>query len=111
LRGGHSIKLGTEYRRFFNNAFVVDPGAFNFPSVASFIAGNANSFSIIVGDRSSSISQGALDFFLQDNFKYRPNLMFELGLRYSWNMTPTERFDRFVVFESGDCFPRSRWRR
>ena len=29
----------------------------------------------------------------------RPNLTLELGLRYDWNMTPTERFDRFVVFD------------
>ena len=29
----------------------------------------------------------------------RPNLTLELGLRYDWNMTPTERYDRFVVFD------------
>ena len=29
----------------------------------------------------------------------RPNLTLELGARYDWNMTPTERFDRFVVFD------------
>jgi hypothetical protein len=98
LRGRHSIKLGGEYRRFFSNVFVLDPGTFNFPSVAAFVTGNANSFSITLGDRSSSISQGALDLFVQDSFKWRSNLTFELGLRYEWNITPNERFDRFVVF-------------
>ena len=29
----------------------------------------------------------------------RPNLTFELGLRYDWNMTPEERYGRFVVFD------------
>src|SRR4030095_10320845 len=38
--------------------------------------------------------------FLQDNFKLRPRLSLELGLRYDWNMTPSERYDRFVVFDS-----------
>ena len=99
LQGRHSIKVGGEYRRFFSNIFVLDAGTFNFPSVAAFVENRASSFSITLGDRSSSISQGALDLFVQDNFKWRPNLTFELGLRYEWNMTPTERFNRFVVFD------------
>lgn len=98
LRGSHSFKFGGEFRRFLNNNFNLDNGAFSFPSIASFIAGNANSFTITLGDRASSISQGALGLYVQDNYKLRPNLTFELGLRYDWNMSPTERYDRFVVF-------------
>ena len=52
-----------------------------------------------LGNQSSSIAQGALGFFVQDNYKLRPNLTLELGLRYEWNMTPTERYDRFIVFD------------
>jgi len=99
VHGRHSIKVGGEYRLILSNMSSRDPGAFNFPSVAAFIVGNANSFSITLGDRSASISQGALDVFVQDNFKWRPNVTFEMGLRYAWNMTPTERFNRFVVFD------------
>jgi hypothetical protein len=99
LRGPHSFKVGGEYRRSYANSFILDAATFNFPSVAAFIAGNANSFSIIQGDRSASFVQNAIDFFGQDNFKWRPNLTFELGLRYSLNLTPTERFDHFVVFD------------
>lgn len=99
LRGRHSIKIGGEFRRFYNNSLTLDSGTFQFPSVAAFVAGNANSFSIALGDRSASIAQGALDFFALDSFKWRRNLTFELGLRYEWNMSPTERFDRFYVFE------------
>jgi len=99
LRGRHSLKLGGEARRVFSNLFVHDPGRFNFPSVAAFIAGSANSFSITLGDQSASIAQGALEFFMQDSFQWQSNLTFELGLRYSWNMTPSERFDRFVIFD------------
>jgi len=72
---------------------------FNFPSVAAFLSGTANSFSVTVGDQSSSVAEGALGVFVQDNFKWRTNLTFELGLRYDWNMTPTERYDRFIVFD------------
>jgi hypothetical protein len=97
--GSHALKIGGEFRRFLNNNFNLDTGAFVFPSVASFIAGNASSFTITLGDRPSSISQGALGAFVQDNYKLRPNLTLELGLRYDWNMSPTERFNRFVVFD------------
>ncbi len=100
LRGNHSFKFGGEGRRFYNNNFTLDTGAFSFANVTSFLAGNANAFTITIGDRSSAIVQNALGFYVQDNFKARPNLTLELGLRYDWNMTPTERYNRFVVFDA-----------
>ena len=99
LHGKHSIKTGGEYRQFYNNNFRQGTGTFNFPSVGAFIAGNANSFSVTLGSQSSSITEGAFGFFGQDSYKLRPNLTFELGLRYDWNLTPTERYDRFIVFD------------
>jgi outer membrane receptor protein involved in Fe transport len=99
LRGNHSIKVGGEWRRFYNNNFNLDTGTFTFANVNSFIAGNASSFSNTLGDRSSAIVQSALGLYIQDNYKLRPNLTLELGLRYDLNMTPSERFNRFVVFD------------
>jgi hypothetical protein len=99
LLGKHSIKLGGEYRQFLNNNFRQGTGSFNFPTVASFLEGTANSFSVTLGNQSSSIAEGALGFFVQDSYKFRPNLTLGLGLRYEWNMTPSERYDRFIVFD------------
>ncbi|HEX7773812.1 MAG TPA: carboxypeptidase regulatory-like domain-containing protein, partial [Pyrinomonadaceae bacterium] len=99
LRGKHSLKGGGEYRQFLNNNFRQGTGSFNFPSVAAFLAGTANTFSVTLGSQSSSIAEGALGFFVQDNYRVRSNLMLELGLRYEWNMTPSERYDRFIVFD------------
>ncbi|HET7287957.1 MAG TPA: TonB-dependent receptor, partial [Pyrinomonadaceae bacterium] len=99
LRGPHSLKFGAEFRQFLNNNFRLGTGAFNFPTVAAFLNGTANSFSVTLGNQSSSIAQGALGFFVQDNYKWRSNLTLELGLRYDWNMTPSERYDRFIVFD------------
>ena len=95
----HSLMLGGEYRQFLNNNFRQATGSFNFPTVGAFLAGTANSFSVTLGNQSSSIAQGALGFFAQDNYKLRPNLTLELGLRYECNMTPSERYDRFIVFD------------
>jgi Carboxypeptidase regulatory-like domain/TonB dependent receptor len=99
LRGNHSFRFGGEFRRFYNNNFTLDSGLFTFADMASFINGTASAFQVILGDRSSAIGTGALGFFGQDSFKVRQNLTLELGLRYDWNMTPSERYDRFVVFD------------
>jgi len=99
LTGKHSLKFGGEFREFLNNNLRQGTGSFNFPTVAAFLTGTANSFSVTLGNQSSSISQGAFGFFIQDNFKARSNLTFELGLRYEWNLTPTERYDRFIIFD------------
>ena len=99
LRGNHSLKFGGEFRKFFTNAFRQGTGSFNFPTVAAFLAGTANSFSVTLGSQSSSIAESAINVFLQDNYRVHPNLTLELGLRYDWNMTPTERYDRFIVFD------------
>lgn len=99
LRGRHSLKFGGDFRLFYNNNFNQDTGSFNFPSVAAFLAGNANSFAITLSDRVNSVKQNAFGPFVQDSFKWRPNLTLELGLRYDLNTTPTERYNRFVVFD------------
>jgi len=99
IHARHSLKFGGEFRRFLNNNLAQDPGTFVFPSVASFVTGNANSFAITLGARTSSISQGAVGMFVQDSLRWRPNLTLELGFRYEWNMSPTERYDRFIVFD------------
>jgi len=99
LCGRHSLKIGGEFRQFLNNNFRLGSGAFNFPSVASFLADTANSFSVTLGNQSNSIAQGALGLFVQDNYKWRPNLTLELGLRYDWNLTPSERYGRFIAFD------------
>jgi hypothetical protein len=101
LCGRHSLKIGSEYRQFLNNNFRMGTGSFNFPSVAAFLADTANSFSVTLGNQSSSIAQGALGAFVQTNYRWRPDLTLELGLRYEWNMTPEERYGRFIVFDPG----------
>jgi hypothetical protein len=98
LRGNHSLKFGGEWRRFQNNNTAKDTGTFAFANMAAFLAGTANAFNITLGDVSSAIAQGALGVFAQDNYKLRPNLTLELGFRWDWLMSPTERYNRFVDY-------------
>ncbi|HEY7304138.1 MAG TPA: carboxypeptidase regulatory-like domain-containing protein [Bryobacteraceae bacterium] len=99
LCGRHSLKIGGEFRQFLNNNFRLGTGLFNFPSVPAFLADTANSFNVTLGNQSSSIVQGALGLFVQSNYKWRPNVTLELGLRYDWNLSPEERYGRFIVFD------------
>ena len=98
LHGNHSFRFGGEWRRFYNNNTGKDTGSFGFANMGTFLQGNANTFTVTLGDVSSAIAQGALGAFVQDNWKVRSNLTFELGFRYDWLMSPTERFDRFVDY-------------
>ena len=99
LRGNHSIKLGGQFSLFASENAARDTGRFNFASVEDFLAGNANAFNVTLGDRTSHITQRALGVFAQDQYKWRPDLTIEAGLRYEWNITPIERDNRFIVFD------------
>jgi hypothetical protein len=103
FRGRHSVKLGGEYRHFINENFEQATGSFNFPTVASFLAGAANAFSVTLGERRNVIDQRALAFFLHDRIALRGAFTLELGLRYEWHVTPTERNDQFVVFDQASA--------
>jgi len=100
IRGRHSIKVGGEYRHFVNENFAEGTGIFNFPSIASFLDATANSFTITLGARRSVIDQRAMGMFFQDRVAVRDNLTLDLGMRYEWHVTPTERDNRFIVFDA-----------
>src|SRR5438270_8202815 len=95
IRGKHSFKFGGEFRRFYNNNFNGDPGALAFNNISDFAAGIGLSFSLSAGNLPSRIATGELGFFGQDSWKISQRLTLELGLRYDWNQTPTEAFNRF----------------
>ena len=100
IAGRHTFKTGGEFRRFLNRNFAQGTGQFNFPSMAAFLAGTANAFSITLGERRNHITEDALSFFAQDAIAVGPSLTIDLGLRYEWHMTPTERDNQFVVFDA-----------
>jgi hypothetical protein len=103
VSGRHAFRVGGEYRHFINENFDEGTGAFNFPSVAAFVGGNANAFMVTRGERRSHIDQRAMGLFVQDSITIRPTLTLELGMRYEWHVTPTEQDDKFVVFDAGSA--------
>jgi hypothetical protein len=100
VSGRHSVRAGGEFRRFRNDNFAEGTGQFNFPSMTAFLSGTASAFSITLGERRSRITQDAVSFFGQDSVRLASTLTVDLGLRYEWHVTPTERDDQFVVFDA-----------
>jgi len=98
-KGNHSFKFGGEYRRINNNNFSLTPGSFGFPSIAAFIADQANSFAANPSNGASRIFVNSIGAFALDSWKISPTFTVQLGLRYDWFGTPTECGNRFVVFD------------
>jgi hypothetical protein len=94
IRGKHSFKFGVEGRDFRNDNFNGDPGQLTF-TTASLIAGSVTGAARTVGNVANRINVGALDVFGMDSWKLTSKFTAELGVRYSWNMTPSEALDRF----------------
>jgi hypothetical protein len=103
VSGRHRLRFGGEYRHFVNENFAEGTGAFTFPTVDAFLAGTATAFNITLGERRSVIDQRALALFVEDRIDIRDNVTLELGMRYEWHVTPTERDDRFVVFDANSA--------
>jgi hypothetical protein len=115
VRGKHSFKFGTEFRDFRNDNFNNDPGQLIFncslnlavatttcpgatPAARNtFAQGIVSTAARTLNNVANRINQGALDFFGQDSFKVNSALTLELGLRFAWNMTPTEAQNRFTA--------------
>lgn len=93
--GRHAFRFGVEWRDFRNDNFNGDPGSITYNSPQNFQNDVSNTTARTIGNVANRINQAALDFFGVDSFKLRPYFTLELGLRYSWNMTPSEALNRF----------------
>jgi hypothetical protein len=103
--GRHTMKFGFTYNWYqknedaatgnngaFENFNNVDPTgtASSFQEFASFLEGNTGLFYQTSQDYRAVIRQQEAEFYAQDEFRVRPNLTLDYGLRYSLFRQPTD---------------------
>jgi outer membrane receptor protein involved in Fe transport len=94
-KGLHSLKFGAGFERDQLNEIDITAdysGIFTFGTLASFLTNNPSRFS---GASPKTVSprgmrQSIVGAYIQDDWRWRPNLTLNLGLRYEMSTVPTE---------------------
>jgi outer membrane receptor protein involved in Fe transport len=91
-KGLHSLKFGVGFERMqLNMKVLTGPGTFTFPDFYSFLTNRASKFSSSLRDPGGrGIRESLVAFYLQDDWRWHPNLTLNLGLRYEMTTVPTE---------------------
>lgn len=98
IKGNHSLRFGltAQWMRKTENAVNPTNGSFSFttlggnPAFANFLLGEASSFSQSARDIVPDLHFVNFEWYAQDDWKLRPNLTLNLGVRYSFLPTPRD---------------------
>ena len=100
-KGAHSLKLGVSLERIRDNMLAIsNPGGeFGFNSLSDFLANRPFSLSAAIPSAISErgLRQTIIGAYAQDDWRWRPNLTVNLGLRYEMSTVPTEVHGKLTV--------------
>src|SRR5208283_4869039 len=105
VKGRHVIKAGVEVRRVQMNQGGSSYGTVSFNSVSSFAADQSYKASITGTYPVNGLRKTDFFGYLQDEFKLRPNLTLNLGVRYTIFGYFSEAYRRGNPFDFATCGP------
>lgn len=93
LRGKHTFKFGFEYLDviFDGNAFPGVQGAVVFKTLQNYLQGIPDHGSIFLGNAEQNTRMHWYGGFIQDDWRIKPRVTLNLGLRYEYYASPVER--------------------
>jgi hypothetical protein len=108
--GTHSIKFGVTVERMQSQVIAdTDPnGVWSFPNALAFLTNNPSKFQGGIHSQVAprNMRQTLVGAYIQDDWRVRPSLTLNLGLRYEMTTVPTETSGKFVNSRRlGDQFP------
>ena len=84
VRGKHTWKAGVEARRILLNLWAAPTYSISYATVADFVANNLNTASGSQGKPAATQVKTEYFGYIQDEWKIKPNLTANLGLRYDF---------------------------
>jgi Carboxypeptidase regulatory-like domain/TonB dependent receptor len=101
LRGKHAFKFGFEYLLGIadNDPYNYANGNVNFKTLQTFLQGKPQNGIILVGDPTSVARSHSYAGFVQDDWRMKPRLTLNLGLRYEYTGRPQERNNYIANFD------------
>ena len=105
IRGRHSLGFGVDFRHLASTVpFLPNVnGAFTFASRAA-LAANAPTRVTLVGGKDTLVyTENDKFFYFQDDFKFRPNLTLNLGVRYEYTGQPINVLHDISVARESDA--------
>src|SRR6516225_10158080 len=106
LRGKHALKLGAEFLHVTGTVYVTTnaKGSIRFASLPAFVTGNTSGAGsgpdrIFVGDPGRNLHNELYAGFFQDDWRIRPRLTINAGVRYELNTVLKESRNRLGNFD------------